>query len=184
METAVEPEGERHVPEAERQEVTTPTDDLEDAQAREVLAEENEKVEEEVLEHHATTEAPVQAPPALPPHAVAPTEAPMVAEIESEVQQAGGHLATSTELGVTLSWDGPVDLDLYLDPPGNHDHPVYWNNKKPPGTNAKLDVDMMSSCRYSGGTRDCRKVENLFVKSPEPAGEYRFYVKYVLASCL
>jgi flagellar biosynthesis GTPase FlhF len=93
-------------------------------------------------------------------------------EAKRLVEAAGGHMATSGELGVSLIWDADCDLDLRCTLP-NGSVCSYSNSNVGCAT---LDVDRTSSTRG-------KKVENIFLKEPgRSRGSYRFQVHYYSGS--
>jgi len=70
---------------------------------------------------------------------------------------------------VTLSWDGPADLDLHIDCAGGGE--IYYGS--PSECGGQLDVDM-----NGGGRRSNQPVENVFWAATPPSGTYRVRVVY------
>lgn len=87
-----------------------------------------------------------------------------IEEVKKLVEKAGGHVATSAEMGVSLTWDADCDLDLHCLLPGGD---TCMHSEPNVGGYATLDVDK------TGGSGN--KVENLFIKeSGRPSGTFRF----------
>jgi hypothetical protein len=73
------------------------------------------------------------------------------------------------ELAFRLRWDGPQDLDLYVQAPTGDI--IYWAN--PSAAGGQLDVDANSGC--SGPDPD--PTENIFWEENAPPGEYRYWAE-------
>jgi hypothetical protein len=112
--------------------------------------------------------APAPAPtpaPAPPPPPTAPPP-PQRSELDQRLDR---ERAQRSNYQVTLSWDGPADLDLHIDCPDGGQ--IFWQARANCG--GRLDVDM------NGGERQStRPVENVFWAETPPSGTWRVRVVY------
>lgn len=112
--------------------------------------------------------APAPPPPPTPP--TPPPTPPLTPPQRSEVEQRlDRERAQRSNYQVTLSWDGPADLDLHIDCAGGGE--IYYGS--PSECGGQLDVDM-----NGGGRRSNQPVENVFWAATPPSGTYRVRVVY------
>lgn len=78
--------------------------------------------------------------------------------------------AMGGEQQITLAWDGPADLDLYVECPNGQ--VIHYRQQRACG--GVLDVDMNAE----GGRRSNRPVENVAWPDRPPSGRYRVFVHY------
>jgi len=80
----------------------------------------------------------------------------------------------SGSLQITLGWNTPADIDLYVvDPSGTE---IFYNNKVSP-TGGQLDRDDRGLCLNEDGS-PTDNVENVFWNAQPPAGHYVVRVNY------
>lgn len=88
----------------------------------------------------------------------------------AETMTVDGTVIQTGNVQVTLQWDGPVDLDLYVaDPDG--DEVSYLNTSVASG--GELDVDARAGCSQTPET-----VENIIWRGTPPRGAYTIRVDY------
>ncbi len=110
---------------------------------------------------------PPQPPPAPPPLPPQPrTEAPrLIPDLEQRIPPN-----LRGKLEVTLAWDGPSDLDLYVYCPNNQS--INFSNKIACGGKMAEDLNV------SGGSSDAKPVEHIaWEVVPTPNGQYSARVK-------
>ncbi|MCK8785921.1 hypothetical protein M0638_16195 [Roseomonas sp. NAR14] len=104
------------------------------------------------------------APPPPPP--TPPPAPPQRSEMDRRLEREG---ARNSDFQVTLSWDGPADLDLHVRCPGGGE--IFFQNRRACG--ATLDVDM-----NAGGRMSNQPVENVVWAGRPAPGTWRVIVDY------
>lgn len=92
------------------------------------------------------------------------------AEAGGETMTIDGTEVKTGPIQVTLEWDGPADLDLFVtDPAGEQ----VWYRNTTVSSGGLLDVDARADCQDTGST-----VENIVWQGTPPAGTYRVSVDH------